>query len=71
MQSAKLHISSPSGGFATRFRNHRRGGGNQQRPTGKTLLDKFVKQIALDGGMYVSVCIYLVSRQEPEITNKF
>jgi len=47
---AQLHNSSP---FATRFRNHRRANGSQQRTTGKALLDKFVKHLSLDGAFVV------------------
>lgn len=48
--TAQLHNSSP---FATRFRNHRRANGSQQRTTGKALLDKFVKHLSLDGAFVV------------------
>ena len=54
IHTAQLHKSSPSGGFATRFRNHRRANGSQQRTTGKALLDKFVKHLSLDGGNLVT-----------------
>ena len=54
IHTAQLHNSSPSGGLATRFRNHRRANGSQQRTTGKALLDKFVKHLSLDGGNLVT-----------------
>ena len=45
-----LHTSSPSGGTSTRFQNPRRRKGNKP---GKALLDKFVKHLSHDGGLYV------------------
>ena len=57
IHTAQLHNSSPSGGLATRFRNHRRANGSQQRTTGKALLDKFVKHLSLDGGNIVEIFI--------------
>ena len=61
--TAQLHNSSP---FATRFRNHRRANGSQQRTTGKALLDKFVKHLSLDGGNLVTNSLY-ICLQEPRI----
>ena len=54
--SVLLHNSSPSGGTSIRFQNHRRRHGNHRSTSGKTLLDKFIKQLSYDGGknMYES-----------------
>ena len=70
-QSVFLHNSSPSGGTSTRFRNHRRRHGNHRSTSGKTLLDKFIKQLSYDGGMFLERIVVFIKERVHSLSSQF
>ena len=48
-----VHTSTPSGGYAARFKGSRRRGGHHMRESGRIKIDKFVKHLAHDGALVI------------------